>query len=287
MHAYLILAHNEFALLENLIKALDDPRNDIFIHLDRKVQQVDFERFRSAAKASSVFFSPRVRVKWGDLSMVRAEYSLLETALSVNQSYDYVHLISGVDIPLMTQSEMHRFFDENKGKEFLHFGGETLRPVELDRIRYYHFATGRRNLLNRLITKGESVLGKICRINRIQGLKVQRGGQWFSITGAFAAYLLEQKDFVLRQFKHTFIPDEFFVQTVFINSLFQHALYHKAFDNSVKGALRYTDWTRGNPYVFRAADYDEILASGCLFARKFSMATDAQIVQKLYDRILK
>ena len=31
-HAYLILAHNEFGLLQTLISCLDDPRNDIRLH---------------------------------------------------------------------------------------------------------------------------------------------------------------------------------------------------------------------------------------------------------------
>lgn len=30
MHAYLIIAHNEFEVLQKLIEALDDPRNDIY-----------------------------------------------------------------------------------------------------------------------------------------------------------------------------------------------------------------------------------------------------------------
>ena len=36
-HAYLILAHNEFWLLQTLIGCLDDPRNDIYVHIDQKV----------------------------------------------------------------------------------------------------------------------------------------------------------------------------------------------------------------------------------------------------------
>lgn len=30
MHAYLIIAHNEFEVLQKLVGALDDPRNDIY-----------------------------------------------------------------------------------------------------------------------------------------------------------------------------------------------------------------------------------------------------------------
>ena len=36
-HAYLIIAHHEFDILNKLIQAIDDERNDIFIHFDKKV----------------------------------------------------------------------------------------------------------------------------------------------------------------------------------------------------------------------------------------------------------
>ena len=39
-HAYLILAHNEFGLLQTLICYLDDERNDIYVHIDRKVKEL-------------------------------------------------------------------------------------------------------------------------------------------------------------------------------------------------------------------------------------------------------
>ena len=35
-HAYLILAHKNPRQLRKLIALLDDPRNDIFVHVDRK-----------------------------------------------------------------------------------------------------------------------------------------------------------------------------------------------------------------------------------------------------------
>ena len=31
-HAYLIMAHSQWELLEQLLKALDDERNDIYLH---------------------------------------------------------------------------------------------------------------------------------------------------------------------------------------------------------------------------------------------------------------
>ena len=35
-HAYLIIAHGEYNLLNILVNMIDDVRNDIFIHIDKK-----------------------------------------------------------------------------------------------------------------------------------------------------------------------------------------------------------------------------------------------------------
>ena len=42
----MIIAHNEFELLEILVRLLDDPRNDIYIHIDAKVKNFDFAYFK-------------------------------------------------------------------------------------------------------------------------------------------------------------------------------------------------------------------------------------------------
>ena len=36
-HAFLIIAHSEFSLLQLLIDMLDDTCNDIYVHIDKKV----------------------------------------------------------------------------------------------------------------------------------------------------------------------------------------------------------------------------------------------------------
>ena len=41
------------------------------------------------------------------------------------------------------------------------------------------------------------------------------------------------------------------------------------------------DWKRGNPYVFRESDFEQLVSSGQLFARKFSWNLDKRIVEKL------
>ena len=59
MHAYLIIAHNEFEVLQKLVGALDDPRNDIYIHFDKKVSEL-----------------PHLEVKYSNLYICRKRIAL-------------------------------------------------------------------------------------------------------------------------------------------------------------------------------------------------------------------
>ncbi len=286
MHAYLIIAHNEFELLKRLIRCIDDERNDIYIHIDSKAKGFDKKAFEGVAQKSNVIFTHRTHITWGGFDMVRCEYILLEAAFESGKQYDYIHLLSGVDLPIADSDEIHKFFDKNNGFEFIHFGAPEPNEHEMSRVKFYHFMPGRRNYFNRAVTKGETVIQRALGVDRLKGLQVQRGSQWFSITGDFAKYVLSQKSFVYKHFRHTYIPDEFFIQTLAINSAFAENLYSKEFDNNHAACMRFIDWTRGHPYTFREEDFEEIMSSGCLFARKFSMKTDSKIIEKITRTVL-
>lgn len=107
-HAYLIIAHNEFEILKRLIQALDDERNDIYIHFDRKLNHYPDCR---TSYAKLTFLEERMDVRWGDISVVDAEFALFDEAYRRGE-YSYYHLLSGVDMPLKTQNYIHRFFEK-------------------------------------------------------------------------------------------------------------------------------------------------------------------------------
>jgi hypothetical protein len=79
-HAYLIIAHNNLRILKMLVSALDDPRNDIYIHIDRKVKGVRQWKRELVAKQATLIFTKRIRVNWGGHSQIRAEWILLQEA---------------------------------------------------------------------------------------------------------------------------------------------------------------------------------------------------------------
>lgn len=286
-HAYLIIAHHQFELLKKLIILLDDERNDIYIHMDKKVKNFDKELLCKAAKASNIFFVKRIKVSWGGYSQIKGELELLKSAVKGN--YQYYHLISGVDLPIKTNDEIHEFFDKNNGYEFIHFDSDEVDKSVLERLSIYHFLQEytKNKILNKIEEKFINIQ-KRYRINRLKKVNViiQKGANWFSITDKLAKYIVSREKQIKSLFRYSLCCDEVFLQTIIANSEYKQNLYIKDKNNNYLGCMRYIDWKRGKPYVFRKGDYDNLIHSPYLFARKFDLNVDSDIIEKIYYTLL-
>lgn len=290
MHAYMIIAHRQFDLLAKLITALDDERNDIFVHIDAKVRDFDFEKFKVLPKRSRIYFTPRIGVTWGDFSQVKCELILLAEVDKMQKSgrvYDYVHLISGADLPIKSNDEIHRFFNENAGRQFVHFTADNVSESSEGRIKYYHLFRRRRNLFTKILAQIALRVQMLCGVNRLKNknIKVQKGCNWFSITGEFAAYIAQESERLKKILRFSYCGDEVFVQTALVNSPFADDVYMKNCGNNHLACARLIDWQRGNPYVFKMQDFDLIKNSPAMFARKFDMDVDSEIIDKVLQSI--
>lgn len=292
-HAYLILAHACPGQLRKLLMLLDDPRNDIFIHLDRKAG-FGPEELEGCCRASKLsFIEPRISVHWGGVSIMRAELALLRAAVPVR--YAYYHLLSGQDLPIKDQDTIHAFFEEHNGKEFLNYW--PFKSHTQNRFRYYTlFPEGAGSFLPNLannIFKG-ILMALGIRINR--GIDFRFAAQWFSITHACAEYILSQEGWLEKVFRHTNTCDEVFLATLVWNSPFRQQLYDdrehvQNRDIYHTANMRFIDWTRGesirHPWVFRTGD-EELLASVPHFwARKFDERVDAAIINHIFRKLKK
>lgn len=85
-HAYLIMAHHKIDMLEILINLIDDSRNDIYIHIDKKMCDVNLMRLASFVQKSEINFLKRHNVCWGGYSLIKAELKLYKKA---SESYCY------------------------------------------------------------------------------------------------------------------------------------------------------------------------------------------------------
>ena len=298
-HAYLIIAHGKWQQLYFLLKQLDDANNDIFIHIDAKVKNPPLTELKNMVKYSNVEIIQEYKVYWGSLELVKVEFLLLKMALSGN--YDYYHLLSGMDMLIKTKEEISEFFTKNNGKEFIHFDTD-LRLKEnkelLRRVKCYHFFVNYRKrfnkfkLLNNVFTFFERISLSIQILFKVDRTKkysetIKYGSQWFSITSDFAKYVVENESKTLKMFNKTKCSDELFMQTLIYNSEFKNNLYDLNFDDNVEANVRLIDISNrgknGSPYVWKMNDYEELKSTKCLFARKFDIAVDKQIVEKIYS----
>lgn len=289
-HAYLIMAHNEFYILEKLLKLLDDEKNDIYLHIDLKVKDFDYEHYKKIVKKSNLFFVERTDVRWGDYSQINCELLLIKEA--TKRKYSYYHLLSGVDLPLKSNEEIYNFFKENKGYEFIGFCKDNKKNEE--RIKYYHFFV--RNIKKKIFYTLHFILltlQKIFRINRLKNndITIKKGGNWFSITHNFATYVIKEETNIKRHFKNSICGDEVFLQTLCYNSKFNSKVYRK-YECEHFNIQRYIDWNRTDgksPYTFEIEDKEMLLNSSMLFARKFGTKTkeQKQLVDSIYNTINK
>ncbi len=284
-HAFLVIAHKNDKTFKTLIQMLDYKDNDIFVHMDAKSKNYSPAATEKLVKKSRVFHTERTSVTWGGYSQINSELVLLKKATETGK-YEYYHLLSGEDLPLMKPSEMHAFFEKNKGKEFVSFMKEEF--IDEYRVRYWYPFQEK---LGRKLAHFTRMFALAQRpfVHRNKGIKFQKGTNWFSITDDFARYVVSKEEWIKKTFRKTWCCDEVFLHTLLINSGFSKNIYcDKRSKNSWKNScsMRYIDWERGAPYTFRLEDYDELRKSGMAFARKFSVNTDAAIIDKLKNDII-
>lgn len=293
-HAYLIMAHNDFEILEKSILLIDDDYNDIYIHIDKKVKKFNFEYFKKLPQKSKIYFVKRIDVRWASYRQIKCEYILFKEAYK--KHYDYYHLLSGVDLPIVCNQKVYNFFEENKGKEFVLFDKhDSINENTIDRIKYYHlfvaFARSKNKFLRKIYGifnyRGINIQKKIG-INRIKKfpLKLRKGAQWISITDEFMKYVIDNERLVKKYFKYSYCSDELFIQTLLYNSNFYKNVYSKKDDDYI-GIKRCIDWKRGLPYTYKDEDFNFLVSSDCFWARKFSSKADKKIIQRIYDFVME
>lgn len=98
-----------------------------------------------------------------------------------------------------------------------------------------------------------------------------------------ARYVISKEEWVKNIFYNTLCADELFLQTIVVNSDFINKLYYKEFDDNMIANMRFIDWKRGMPYVFRENDFNELINTDLLFARKFDYEIDRNIIDKIFN----
>lgn len=266
-HAYLIMAHNNPDVLQRLISAVDDVRNDIYVHIDNKAV---FDGSGLYVKQSRLYVLPeRKDARWGDFSLVEVELYLIKEAMS-NNDYSYLHLLSGVDYPIKSQNYIHQYCNEHQGTEFVGFAQNVTKKELLWRSQHY-FLFSRdfqsSNVIKKMLRAIFARLQSVFRYRRTS-LEVKKGSQWVSVTADFCNYVLSKQERLRKEFSNTYCPDELVMQTLCWNSDFRNKAYSLV--NEFKGCKRYIPWKNGQLMPFSKEDFRKMKESECWFARKFT-----------------
>ncbi|MEN6595791.1 MAG: beta-1,6-N-acetylglucosaminyltransferase [Clostridiaceae bacterium] len=290
-HAYLITAHDKPDQLITLLGLLDEASNDLYLHIDKKAADIHDGDLIAAVRHASIQFVPRLDARWGSEVFIDAIVSLLKEA--VKTEHVYYHLLSGVDLPLKPQKEIHKFFEEHPGKEFVAFDQKTADPnVLVQRLGRYSLSRPVNPLALRVYKRIEPVwngLQAAVGVNRLKRCPVvfQKGAVWFSITHPFARFVLEQMPRYRPYYRKSVCADEIWLQTILVNSLFMERRFFSGWDDELAATMRYVDWSDGgrSPKVLTNADFDALMASGALFARKFDRAVDTDVFDKIAQAV--
>lgn len=296
-HAFLIMAHNEPCLLETLMSQLQDPEFDVYVHIDKGIDAAMKEKLQSIVLNRGGCLVPSVKVHWGDFSIVEAELELFSTASK--KSYDYYHLLSGVDLLIKNSLYVKDFFEKNKGKEFFRIFPNLEEEHKHDKngmrrdIDYWFFFMKLRStkivfvniffkILHRLFLYIQQRLS-YSRIAKDDFISY-RGDEWCSLTHEAVSYLLSQEHFIRKRFHFCACADEFYKQTVLMNSKFKNKRFLPEGDKFINECLREIDWRRGHnahPWIWRMSDFDHLKKSHNIFARKFSTKIDKDIIMAM------
>lgn len=290
-NAYLIMVHHRPDLLHELLMALDDPRNDIYLHIDKKASDLDWNTTVEKAK---VVVIPAISVNWGGYSQVDCEYRLLKAALS-DGHHDYYHLMTGVTYPIKSQDYINEFLEENNGIEYVGFDNKKDYSF---RVKYKHLfceegkIPGFEGKVKFKLRDYFLTLQRIAGVDHFKkyNMVCKKGCAYWSITEAFAKYVVSKEKLVHEMLVDSISGDEIFVQTLLYNSSFQDNA--RDLNDEYNGCMREFAWehiTKSNDpwHNFHLSDLNYLLNSDKWFALKFESDDGMELIKELKEHLNK
>lgn len=276
--AYLLLTHSNAAQTRLLIRSLNGPWANFYVHVDKSTEINVFSS--SLADTENVTMIPqRINVKRCGFAMVEATLALLEFAAKAHP-HDYYILLSESHYPIKPNATILETLADSKF-EYLN---ATLMPSEgnsapLSRLEYFYVPSKAR--ASKFTASLNYRLRQLPPRNIAKGLEGRRpyaGSQWWAISGPCTDFVL---NFVrtnrrfCRFFRFTETPDEMFFQTIIANS---------HFGSRIRPGLTYVDWCRKSPpypSMLDSSDIPILRNSDKLFARKFDIRSDPAVFDNI------
>ncbi len=274
MIAYLILVHRYPGQFKRLFRAIYHPANYYLVHVDKRSGiglQTEIQDFLSSFANASLLKSQSTL--WGGYSLVDVELRGIEELLKIGSEWEFFINLSGQDFPLKSQTHIQDFLSRNIGNDFIRVANQSkIRPDTLSRIENY------------CIEFSNRILRTFIKRPYLRGVTPYIGNQWMIFSRKFCEYICcsPELERFKRFYRHTFISDEGFFQTVIMNTSYKATI--------VNDDKRTIVWVpmgtiKLRPRDFTSKDAEFLLASQGLFARKFDETVDAGILSILESNL--
>jgi hypothetical protein len=293
-----ILAHQDPQHLVRLAQRLAPYR--AVVHLDRKSDRPAFER--ALTYSPNAFLLPETEsfdVRWAGMSVVDAEFAVLERARTFTAPNDYIVLLSGADYPLRPVAELDRFLSSSGGTQFIRYFRIRDASKRLHwSITSRHFNDWRPlgnpyGILHRKVnTAIRLAIGRIitrARPPRLPGgIDPVFGSQFFGLTRECVDEVLGLRTEALDAFfKNVYSPDEKYIHT-----LVSLSSYHEKTPDGGYAAAPVRDETSASwmsnlhhplPITkwYTLADWDEVSESDMWFLRKVRTSDGASLLNRI------
>jgi hypothetical protein len=270
-YALLIINHVSSRQTQRLIERLNNDYFDFYIQFDKKVDIKPYERLKNIRNV--FFINKKVNVHPGGYTALKATMIGLCQIIKSEIKYHSISLINGSDYPTKRADEICDFLNINKGKQLIAFD-EVWSTSIPEKINKYHLLdynfTGKQfveKLFNRILGKPE--IPKM--------LKFVGKSAYWTITPNCATYILAyiERLELDRFLKYTMGSDEFIFQSVIMNSPYREEV--------INNNYRYTDVLedRSGVKTLTAKDFNKIIFSDSIFAGKFDIEADAEILDMI------
>lgn len=285
MQAILITAYKNINHLKDIISFFDD-RFSFYIHFDKKSNIKKDDLTDLYQYKNVVFISEKYTINWGGINHLKAILELAKEALKNNEN-SFFHLITGHDFPIKSSTSFIEFERLYADKIFMEYHPLPYKEWDgggFDRILQYNFydlMDGRTGIRERLL-KNSIKLQKKLHIKRplyTDFPKLYGGSTYWSMSREAMEYVfnyLDQNPQFLKRFKYTFCSEEFFFQTILLNSPLNEKIIN---DNK-----RFIVWEKRNgnyPANLDLTDLENIKKTNALFARKFEYPVSSDLLAKI------
>ncbi|WP_185963416.1 beta-1,6-N-acetylglucosaminyltransferase [Flavobacterium gawalongense] len=278
---YFILAHKKPAQLKELITLLQDGKSFFFIHLDKNV---DIHLFESIQQMEGCYFiKKREQSRWGGFGIVQATLNgmmEIQNFMKANHGTENYHciLLSGEDLPLKTNTEIHNLLENKLETSFIHhwklpykkwwngglFRFESLYIFDYNKHPKVHY------WLNKTIRKLK--LDFLFPINRIKkkypDLELFGSSQWMILSKSLMESIVDESignQQFKKLFKQVLLPDELYIITFIQNFIKIKCVF---IENSPTHLIIFKG-VNPNPQYLSVEDIKNNNSEMTLFARKF------------------